>query len=95
MLVYTACTAKPCENAGWCIQRPFGFSCKCRLGYAGKRCEYGEPFIISLLQYSADETIQHTPSHPDPILQHILLIPSQAANYTSHLKLTLTPPLSD
>ena len=41
------CDASPCENGGACSvsvgeDGGVGFSCDCRLGYEGERCETGE-----------------------------------------------------
>ena len=35
------CASFPCENGGTCSDGVNSYSCKCKLGYAGKDCETG------------------------------------------------------
>ena len=34
------CSPNPCRNGGTCIERIAAFTCRCRSGYGGKRCEF-------------------------------------------------------
>ena len=36
----TECSPNPCRNGGTCIERIAAFTCRCRSGYGGKRCEF-------------------------------------------------------
>ena len=36
------CVSNPCRNGATCYYRYYGFSCSCRSGFTGSRCEVGE-----------------------------------------------------
>ena len=36
------CASNPCRNGATCYDRYYGFSCSCRSGFTGSRCEVGE-----------------------------------------------------
>lgn len=46
------CQDSPCENGGWCVPVPFGFSCQCLDGYSGPTCSVGESVVCNVISHA-------------------------------------------
>ena len=42
LVIFTgSCSPNPCQNSGVCTPVPYGYVCKCPIGYSGDNCQHG------------------------------------------------------